>query len=440
MLRIVRLTLLCNVICAVVTISSSQADLRPVRQVVTEAARLGILQGECPSIAGSASASGASPTGSASASASGASPTGSASASASGASPTGSASASASGASPTGSASTSASGSASGSGGGSGFPCASIDERTSAFCATAFREQLCPFLLSSDTCNICTSLSNLCGPFSGSIDAVCSDGQSLSVCSAVGTQFCNGSVSQRNPFVCDFCRFVQQRCVVSSASSTSSSGSGSFVTSSSGSGSSRISASGSGSGNFLTRRRRQTVVTSAGGMFASGVSASGSASGSGSDDFCSITYQAVGPLCANALQAELCEYNFTSQTCDLCTNLRLTCGPPEGRGDIDILCASLAAQQCTEIARSCFEDQTIPQTTCDFCSFVGNSCFQPNEAALCDVEGLLDDCTSVLNVGPYECECFVMSSTCNLCRTVDRVCSPPATIPVSLRKELIIWV
>ena len=424
MLRIVRLTLLCNVICAVITISSSQAVLRPVRQVVTEAARLGILQGECPSIAGSASASGASPTGSASASASGTSPTGSASASASGASPTESAS-------------TSASGSASGSGGGSGFSCASIDERTSAFCAIAFREQLCPFLLFSTTCNICTGLSNLCGPFSGGVDAVCADGQSLSVCSAVGTQFCNGS--QQNPFICDLCRFVQQRCVVSSASSTSSSGSGSFVASSSGSGSSRISASGSGSGNFLIRRRRQTVVTSAGGM-SSGVSASGSASGSGSDDFCSITYQAVGPLCANALQAELCEYNFTSQTCDLCTNLRLTCGPPEGRGDIDILCASLAAQQCTEIARSCFEDQTIPQTTCDFCSFVGNSCFQPNEAALCDVEGLLDDCTSVLNVGPYECECFVMSSTCNLCRTVDRVCSPPATIPVSLRKELIIWV
>jgi len=154
---------------------------------------------------------------------------------------------------------------------------------------------------------------------------------------------------------------------------------------------------------------------------------------SGLGDFCSNAYRVNRPLCANVLQAQPCEYNFTSQTCDVCNNLLSTCGPPEGQGDLNTLCSSLSAQGCSQLARSCFEDQTIPPTTCDFCTFVGNTCFQLNEVALCAVDGLLDGCTNLLNI-PYQCECFSPSSTCQLCRTVLPVCSTPATIPVSLNK------
>ena len=155
-------------------------------------------------------------------------------------------------------------------------------------------------------------------------------------------------------------------------------------------------------------------------------------SGSGLGDFCSNAYQVNGPLCADVLQAQLCEYNFTSQTCDLCNNLLSTCGPPGGQEEFNILvCLSQSAQACGPLTRSCFEDQTVPPETCDFCTFVGNTCFQLDEAALCAVDGLLDGCTNLLDT-PYQCECFSPSSTCQLCRTVLPVCSTPATIPVSL--------
>jgi len=68
-------------------------------------------------------------------------------------------------------------------------------------------------------------------------------------------------------------------------------------------------------------------------------------SGSGLGDFCSNAYRVNGPLCANVLQAQLCEYNFTSQTCDLCNNFLSTCGPPGGQEELNILvCFSQQAQ------------------------------------------------------------------------------------------------
>jgi len=521
----VRLALLCNIIFALVAISASQ-ESRSVRQVVAEATRLGIiLEGQCPSVASGSGVASTSGSLSGSAVASGFSTSGTLPPVTSG---------SASG-TPTGS----ASGSASGSGSGSVFSCATVDVRVQAFCAVAFREQLCSFaMLSTDTCNLCTSLSNICGPFSGSVDTVCDDGLSLLACSVLPV-VC--STSQQNPslsFQCDFCRFVRQRCV-SSASGSSASGSSASGSSASGISASGISASGTpsgsasgfpgsgsgssfscatvdvrfqafcavafreqlcsqamlstdtcnictslsnlcgpfsgsvdtvcddgrslsacsaalpmvcstslqnpqssfqcdfcrfvqqrcnssasgiGSGTVLSRRRRQTVVTSASGM---------SASGSGSGDVCSNTDQVLGPLCANVLQARLCEYNFTSQTCDVCNNLLSTCGPPGGQGDLNTLCSSQSALACGPLTRSCFEDQTVLPATCDFCTFVGNTCFQLNEVALCAVDGLVDGCTNLLNF-PYQCECFSPSSTCQLCRTVLPVCSTPATIPVSL--------
>jgi len=154
-------------------------------------------------------------------------------------------------------------------------------------------------------------------------------------------------------------------------------------------------------------------------------------SGSGLVDFCSNAYQVNGPLCADVLQAQLCEYNFTSQTCDLCNNLLSTCGPPGGQGDLNTLCSSQSALACGPLTRSRFEVHTVLPATCDFCTFVGNTCFQLNDVALCAVDGLVDGCTNLLNI-PYQCECFSPSSTCQLCRTVLPICSTPATIPVSL--------
>lgn len=198
-----------------------------------------------------------------------------------------------------------------------------------------------------------------------------------------------------------------------------------------------LSASASGSGEepasaFPSGSGPSESGPSGSGLSASGLSASGSGpgsgSGSGSGSVCpDIQFQIFGPLCVTAMQVQLCSFNFSSETCDMCNTLLSLCGPFEG--NTSTLCASEMAINCSQTSRTCFSVQTVAPTNCDFCAFVGSVCFQGREFELCPVEGLVDGCISVLNRSPFVCECFLPSFQCMFCRTLLDVCT--ATIPVS---------
>ena len=214
-----------------------------------------------------------------------------------------------------------------------------------------------------------------------------------------------------------------------SASGTGASAGGSATGSASGRGSSGFpraqsgsssgspeSGSGSGSGVPVVFRNRRN---------AEGSTVNASGSGGGSGDICSNAFEMLGPFCARVLDAQLCQFNFSSQTCNLCTNLSSSCGQP--MGNISTLCASQSVNGCSQSAGICLV-QTADSTFCDYCAFVGSMCYQGREFELCSVNGLVDGCTNVLR-GSYECECFLPSSQCSFCRNLIRVCA--TTIPVS---------
>ena len=224
----------------------------------------------------------------------------------------------------------------------------------------------------------------------------------------------------------------------SGLSTSGVSASGMSASGASASGASASGVSGSGvSGNGLSASGVSASGVSASGVSASGVSASGvsasgsgpgSGSGSGSGSVCpDIQFQIFGPLCVTAMQVQLCSFNFSSETCDMCNTLLSLCGPFEG--NTSTLCASEMAINCSQTSRTCFSVQTVAPTNCDFCAFVGSVCFQGREFELCPVEGLVDGCISVLNRSPFVCECFLPSFQCMFCRTLLDVCT--ATIPVS---------
>ena len=517
--------LLCAVLGVLLHSRASQSQVNfPVRPVLTE---LGLLQGKCPSTPASSSSGLQSGSGLSS---------GSGIDSGSGSVQSGSGGASLS--------------STSGSASGSGFLCMSVDIRVGAFCAIALRERLCPFLFFRDTCSMCINLSVQCGPLSGDIGTVCSGASSM--CSTLDTQHCEGS-SGVLAYLCDFCWFVQENCLVSSESSgkgvsgsTSASGfsgvsgsgssasgfsgvsgsgssasgfsgvsgsgssasgfsgvsgsgssasgfSGVSGSGSSASGFSAVSGSGSsasgfsgvsGSGSSVSRfsgvSGSGSSVSRFSGVSGSGSSASGSsgvsgggssASGfsgvsgsgssasefsstsgsggfsgeagsavsgsgfsgvggseSGSGDVCSNLFQAVGPICAAVLQANPCRYEYSSQTCNTCQDLFLSCGQPEG-GDIATFCSSEMAQSCSGVFNIVFENLF------DYCTFVWSMCYPGTivENDLCFVEGLLVVCTNLqLLSGEYPCECFLPSSQCSLCTSVVSICEPPTPTLVSL--------
>jgi len=161
----------------------------------------------------------------------------------------------------------------------------------------------------------------------------------------------------------------------------------------------------------------------------SGSASGASGSAGGSIDRCSDQFQIVGPLCTTVLQVPLCQFNFSSQTCDLCEDLLSSCGSP--RGSIATVCASEIAQNCSQVAGNCFDVRSAVPRLCDYCAFVGSTCFTGVEYELCSVVGLVDGCTNVLSSN-YPCECFLPSSQCSLCRTLISICASPPTIPVSL--------
>ena len=161
----------------------------------------------------------------------------------------------------------------------------------------------------------------------------------------------------------------------------------------------------------------------------SGSASGASGSAGGSINRCSDQFQIIGPLCTTVLQVPLCQFNFSSQTCDLCEDLLSSCGSP--RGSIATFCASEIAQNCSQVAGNCFDVRSAVPSLCDYCAFVGSMCFTGVEYELCSVVGLVDGCTNVLSSN-YPCECFLPSFQCSLCRTLISVCASPPTIPVSL--------
>lgn len=308
----------------------------------------------------------------------------------------------------------SGSGRSSGSGSGSGFLCVSVDVAVGAFCAIALRERVCPFQLY--TCSMCTELSMQCGPLSGDIDTVCTGASS--VCSTLDTQQYRIS-SGVLAYLCDFCGFVQDNCLMPQSRSrvlgscesvgefSGASGSGALVDGLSGV-----------SGNGFSGESATAV---------SGSGVSGSDGGeSGSGDVCFNLFQAVGAICTTVLQADLCPYNYSSQTCNMCDDLVLLCGQPEG--DIATFCDSEMAQNCSEVIHT-----AVASNSFDYCPFVWSMCYMGTEVEheLCAVEGLVEWCTNLLS-NMYQCECFVPSSQCSLCTSVISICEPPPTTPVRL--------
>ena len=244
------------------------------------------------------------------------------------------------------------------------------------------------------------------GSVSGSASGTGAGGSVSGSASGTGTSSSSGSASGTGASA-------------SSSSSGSASGTGASAGgSSSGSPESGFSGSSSGSGVPVVFRNRRNAEGSA-------VSASGSGSGSG--DICSSAFEILGPFCARVLEVQLCQFNFSLQTCNLCTNLLSSCGQP--MGNISTLCASQRATSCLQSAGLCLDVQFADSTVCDYCAFVGSRCYQRGEFELCSVNGLVDGCTSILR-GTYECECFLPSSQCSFCRNLIRVCA--TTIPVSV--------
>ena len=196
---------------------------------------------------------------------------------------------------------------------------------------------------------------------------------------------------------------------------------------SSASGFSGVSGSGSSASEFSS-----TSGSGFSGEAGSAVSGSGfsgvGGSESGSGDVCSNLFQAVGPICAAVLQANPCRYEYSSQTCNTCHDLFLSCGQPEEQ-DIATFCSS-------EMAQSCSSDfNIVVENLFNYCTFVWSMCYLGTmvENDLCFVEGLLVACTNLqLLSGEYPCECFLPSSQCSLCTSVVSICEPPRPTPVSL--------
>ena len=267
---------------------------------------------------------------------------------------------------------------------------------------------------STSTCNACRNVMLSCGSLDGSTENICSS--NLAPLCAL--------FPQSDPFIIEFCSFVQSTCngQLSGLAPTSKSNSGSGSGSSSGA----PSGSGSSSGSSMFSGSGLSSSGSGSGVPGSGSGSGASGSGSGIGDLCFQVRSTIGALCTAVLQSPVCEFTFSRDSCEYCRLLASLCGPLDG--DLDVFCEQPLTDSCqsARMISGCFFGDTEPSFECDFCAFYANNCFRGQERELCDASGLFDGCSKAFTTG-YPCECFFTAGVCTLCNTVQMVCTLSTT-------------